>query len=494
MNGMVILVGAGPGDPGLFTIKGREALSKADVVVFDRLISPAIMDMIPKDAERIDVGKRVSHHPVPQSEINSILLQKAQEGKLVVRLKGGDPFMFGRGGEELELLVRTGIPFEVVPGVTSALSVPAYGGIPVTHRDFCSSLHIVTGSARAGKELNIDFDALVAVKGTLVFLMGVAPLPEICNGLLAAGMPPDMPAAIIEHGTLPAQRRISATLATLAEVARENDIKSPAISIVGKVCSLSEDFDWFDRLPLKGKKIVVTRPVNRAGTISARLASLGAEVISHPCIETLPITPCHQLETALAEIEEFSWLVFTSPAGVDALRGYLDTANLDVRTLGNIKIAVIGTGTAKALKQLGLKPDYMPKVYDVEHLASGLADAASGKLLVLRAAEGSPALNEIFQNAGIAYNDVAVYETIFQNGRAEYLRENFYTIDYAVFTSASTVKGFVSSLGEGQDYSKMTALCIGEQTANEARQYAMKVIVSSEATIESMIDKLLEKE
>jgi uroporphyrin-III C-methyltransferase len=494
MSGKVVLVGAGPGDPGLFTIKGREILSKAEVVVYDRLLSSAIMDMIPESAERVDVGKRVAHHPVPQSEINRILLEKAQEGKLVVRLKGGDPFMFGRGGEELELLVENGVPFEVVPGVTSALSVPAYGGIPVTHRDCCSSLHIVTGSARAGKDLSINYDALVGTNGTLVFLMGVAPLPEICQGLLDAGMSPDMPAAIVEHGTLPSQRRISATLSTLADAAKTNDIKSPAISIVGKVCALAEDFDWFDNLPLKGRKIVVTRPKERAGTLSSRLRALGADVIEYPCIETVPITPCEPLENALRNIGEYSWLVFTSPAGVEALEGYLDANNLDVRALGSIKIAVIGTGTAKALKQLGLRADYMPKVYDVEHMASGLIEIATGKILVLRAKEGSPALNEIFQSAGVIYDDIAVYDTVYRSDSSDYLKDNLDSIDCAVFTSASTVKGFVSSLGKDMDYSGLAGICIGEQTAGEAKTYGIKTAVSKEATIDSLVDKLLERE
>ena len=494
MSGKVVLVGAGPGDPGLFTIKGSEVLSKAEVVVFDRLLSSAIMDMIPEKAERIDVGKRVAHHPVPQSEINRILLEKAQEGKFVVRLKGGDPFMFGRGGEELELLVENKVPFEVVPGVTSALSVPAYGGIPVTHRDCCSSLHIVTGSARAGKNLSINYAALVGTNGTLVFLMGVAPLPEICQGLLDAGMEPDMPAAIVEHGTLPSQRRISATLSTLADAAKANDIKSPAISIIGKVCALAEDFDWFDNLPLKGKKIVVTRPKERAGTLSSRLRALGAEVIEHPCIETVPIVPCEQLENAMKNIGGYSWLVFTSPAGVEALEGYLDANSLDVRALGNIKIAVIGTGTAKALKSIGLKADYMPEVYDVAHMASGLVEIASGKILVLRAKEGSPALNEIFSSAGVAYDDIAVYNTVYQSGNPKYLRDILGEIDCAVFTSASTVKGFVSSLGADLDYSGLTGICIGDQTAGEAKLYGIQTDVSKEATIDSLVAKLLERE
>ena len=253
MKGKVILVGAGPGDGGLITVKGLEALKSADVVVYDRLVGREILDMMPENAEKIDVGKASSNHKVPQNEINEILLNKALEGKTVVRLKGGDPFVFGRGGEELELLAERGVAFEVIPGVTSAVAAAAYAGIPVTHRDYASSLHIITGHAREGKELDIDFDALVRAGGTLVFLMGVASMPRIVDGLLKAGMPGDTPAAMVEKGTRPDQRRCDATLATLPRRAAEMKIASPAIIIVGGVCALAESLSWTDRLPLRGQ-------------------------------------------------------------------------------------------------------------------------------------------------------------------------------------------------------------------------------------------------
>ena len=281
-RGKVILVGAGPGDPGLLTLKGQEALKKAEVVVYDRLVSPAILAMMPESAEKIDVGKEASHHKVPQWQINQILLDKALEGKTVVRLKGGDPFVFGRGGEELEGLAERGVAFEEVPGVTSAIAACAYAGIPVTHRDFCSSLHIITGHAKAGAELTIDFEALVRTRGTLVFLMGVTAMPKIVEGLLRAGMDPDTPAAMVESGTTPAQRRCDATLQTLPERAAAMGIHSPAIIVVGKVCALAKDFCWYDRLPLKGKRILVTRPRDRAGTLSEKLRALGADVTEYP--------------------------------------------------------------------------------------------------------------------------------------------------------------------------------------------------------------------
>lgn len=246
MKGKVWLVGAGPGDPGLLTIKGRDVLQHADVVVYDALLSSEILDMILEHTRRIFAGKRSGNHFLPQEETNRVLLEEALAGNKVVRLKGGDPFLFGRGGEELELLAANGVPFEVVPGVTSAIAVPAYNGIPVTHRDYCASVHIITGHRRKDHKLDIDFESLVRTKGTLVFLMGIASLPDICSGLLEAGMEPQMPAAVLEKGTTVQQRRISATIGTLASVCADREVQMPAIIVVGKVCSLADTFSWFE--------------------------------------------------------------------------------------------------------------------------------------------------------------------------------------------------------------------------------------------------------
>ena len=259
-QGKVWLVGAGPGDIGLFTLKGMEVLSQAEVVVYDSLVGQGVLAKVPSSARLINVGKRADKHTMPQEQINQVLLEEAQKGYRVVRLKGGDPFLFGRGGEELELLTANGIPYEVVPGVTSSIAVPAYNGIPVTHRDFCSSVHIITGHRRAGKEYDIDFQALVNAKGTLVFLMGIAALNDICQGLLNAGMDPEMPAAVLQKGTTSDQKRVVATVATLKEEVERQGIETPAIIVVGKVCRLSEEFGWYERLPLADWKVLVTRP------------------------------------------------------------------------------------------------------------------------------------------------------------------------------------------------------------------------------------------
>lgn len=487
-KGMVTLVGAGPGDPGLLTVKGWEVLKRAEVVVYDRLVSPAILSMIPEGAERIDVGKEASHHKIPQEEINQILLRKAQEGRQVVRLKGGDPFVFGRGGEELELLEQHGVPFAEVPGVTSAIAAAAYAGIPVTHRDFCSSLHIITGHARAGKPLTIDFEALVRTGGTLIFLMGVTAMPMIVEGLLNAGMAADMPAAMVEDGTLSRQRRCDATLSTLPQRAAEMEIRSPAIIVVGKVCSLAPRFDWFERLPLKGRTVLVTRPRERAGVLSDRLRSLGANVWEHPCIETVPILPCPAMEGALEELGRFKWVCFTSPAGVEAMWHRLRALGRDARGLAGVKLAAIGPGTAKALGQCGLSADYVPAVYDAAHLGAGLP--AEGKVLILRAEVGSRELTEAFDRRRIEFEDVAVYRTKYDHPLSPALRAavNGGAVRYAAFTSASTVKGFVGSVGEDTDFSRLVGLCIGEQTAAEARRYGIEVRVAREATIDALVE------
>ncbi|MCD7928102.1 MAG: uroporphyrinogen-III C-methyltransferase [Oscillospiraceae bacterium] len=487
MIGTVTLVGAGPGDPGLLTLRGRQALAQAQVVVYDRLVSPAILDLIPAEAERIDVGKQASHHPIPQEQINKILLDKALEGKAVVRLKGGDPFLFGRGGEELEELQAHGVPFQVVPGISSAIAVPGYAGIPVTHRDFTSSLHIITGHARKGKALDINFDALVRAGGTLVFLMGVTSLPQICDGLLQAGMDPDCPAAVIERGCTPHQRRLDGTVSTLAQLAREREVTSPAISMFGPVCRLGEKLDWFDALPLKGRRIVVTRPRERAGTLSRRLRELGADVLECPCIETAPILPCPAMEHALEDIRSYEWLAFTSAAGVEAFAACLERRGWDARLLGGVRLAAIGPGTAGALKKQGLRADLIPDVYDAAHLGQTLGRAAGGRVLLLRAEQGSQELPEALERAGVAFDDVACYRTLLTPDPL--LRRLVETQPglLAAFTSASTVRGFCAAVGEGTDLSSMTGVCIGPQTAAEAEGRGIPTVTAPAATIDDLI-------
>ncbi|MDC7287043.1 uroporphyrinogen-III C-methyltransferase [Blautia schinkii] len=489
--GKVWLVGAGPGDIGLFTIKGMTVLSKAEVVVYDSLVGQGVLSKIPPNARLINVGKRASHHTMCQEDINQVLLTEAQKGYRVVRLKGGDPFLFGRGGEELELLAQNGIPYEVVPGVTSPLSVPAYNGIPVTHRDFCSSLHIITGHKRAGQEYDIDFQALVHTKGTLVFLMGVTALADICKGLLDAGMDPQMPAAVLQKGTTAGQKRVVATVETLkAEVDRQG-IETPAIIVVGKVCTLAEKFAWYEKLPLAGWKVLVTRPRDLISHTAAKLREKGAEVLELPAIRTEPMEDQARLYEALERLVTYQWLVFTSPTGVDVFFREMQNREKDIRALGACKLAAIGEGTRKKLRERGLYVDLMPEVYDGDSLGAALAEKLCGgeHILIPRAEKGNENLVKLLCEAGAQVEDVPTYQTVYDQSVLIDEKKEFEAgaIDCVVFTSASTVKGFVEGT-KGLDYTKVRAACIGKQTKAAADAYGMTTFMAEKATIDSLID------
>ena len=494
-TGKVWLVGAGPGDIGLFTKKGMEVLQNAEVVVYDSLVGQGVLSMIPKDAITINVGKRAGNHTLPQEGINQVLLEQAQKGYRVVRLKGGDPFLFGRGGEELVLLKEHQIPYEIVPGVTSPLAVPAYNGIPVTHRDFCSSLHIITGHKKAGMAYDIDFEALVRTKGTLVFLMGVTALEDICNCLMKAGMDPDMPAAILQQGTTAGQKRIVATVGTLkAEVDRQG-IETPAIIVVGKVCSLAKEFAWYEELPLAGYKVLLTRPRDLISSTAQKLRAQGAEVLELPAIRTEAIEDNEALRRAWKQMKEYQWLVFTSPTGVKIFFEQMKKECCDIRALGSVKIAAIGEGTKKALRERGLFVDLMPEIYDGENLARALAAQLSGKekILIPRAEAGNPELVKILEEAGACVDDMPTYRTCYESQdiideAAEFEKGK---IDCAVFTSASTVRGFAEAV-KGLDFGKVKAACIGKQTRAEAEKYGMQTWMAEKATMDSLVQLVID--
>ena len=492
--GKVTLVGAGPSGLDLLTLRGFNALQNADVVVFDRLVEQDIIDIIPDKAEKIDVGKQNNHHPVPQEQINQILIDKAKENKNVVRLKGGDCFLFGRGGEECEYLLANNIPFEVVSGVTSAIAAPAYAGIPVTHRDFCSSVHIITAHAKAGKKLEIDFESLVKLKGTLVFLMGLSSINEVMQGLINSGMSKDMPAAVIESGTRLTQRKIVSDISNISQKVKDLSFKSPSIIIVGEVCTLSNSLDWFSKQPLYGQTVVVTRPKERIGTLSEKLRRLGANVIECPCIQTVNEVDTDKFSNALKTT--YDYVVLTSPAGVSAMIEALETINKDLRVFYNCKFAVIGSGTAKELKKYGINADLMPEIYDSEHLGKLLADKldSNSSVLILRARDGSKELTKALERKGINFSDISTYRTEYCCNKSEMLREMIENsiINVITFTSASTVTGFVNSINLDK-YNNFTALCIGEQTAKKAEFYGMKTKIAKNATIDSMIAALLEE-
>ena len=494
--GKVFLVGAGPGDVGLLTLKSKQLIETADVIVYDSLVGDGVLSMIPETTRSINVGKRSGHHIKPQYETNRLLLEEAQKGNTVVRLKGGDPFMFGRGGEELELLAMNHIPFEVVPGITSPLAVPAYNGIPVTHRDVCSSLHIITGHKRAGQVFTCDFEALKRTGGTLVFLMGITALEDICNGLLGAGMDPDMPAAVLQQGTTAGQKRVVATLSTLKQEVDRQGIETPAIIVVGKVCALADRFAWYEKLPLSGMKLVVTRPRDMISQMAMKLRRLGAEVLELPAICTQPVLDNQQLKEALNVLDTYQWIAFTSPTGVKVFFNELKKSGKDIRALGSVKIASIGKGTSRELEKFGLYADLVPEVFDGEHLGQKLAGAAEegDRILLPRADIGNhEIIAELEKGRNLTVTDIPTYTTtytssdildqklIFESGKKV----------MAVFTSASTVKGFASACPD-LDYSKVQAACIGRQTAAAASALGMQIHVSKEASMDSLVELICE--
>ena len=489
-TGKVWLVGAGPSDPGLFTLKGMKVLEEAQVVIYDHLVGAGVLSMMPKDAELIDVGKIAGNHTVPQHEINRIILQKALEGKRVVRLKGGDPFVFGRGGEELELLSENNIPFEVVPGITSAVSVPAYNGIPVTHRDFTSSFHVITGHTRNKDEAEIDYEALVRLEGTLVFLMGVGAMKKICSGLISAGMSEDMPAAVLENGTSAHQRKVVSTVKNLCEDSEKTGIKTPAIIIVGKVCSLADKFSWAEKRPLGKLKVAVTRPKDRASALADRLREQGAEVVLLPSVRTEKRRDNRAISDAINNISDYSWIAFTSPAGVKIFFEILKEKKKDIRNLSGIKFAAIGSATAEAVMQKGIFVDLVPEKYNGGELGKLLAEKVSDKekILIPRAAIGTEDLIRPLEDKGLYYDDIPVYDTIWETGLAVKYDSS---IDAVAFTSASTVKAFAEN-NKNIDFSSVTAVCIGEQTAKAASDLGMKILISPEATIDAMVRYMTE--
>ena len=501
--GKVWLAGAGPGDASLLTIKTKELLEKVDVIVYDSLISVEIMSLIPKEKECIFVGKRAGNHAVPQEGINKILLEEALKGKKVLRLKGGDPFVFGRGGEELELLVEHGIPFEIVPGITSAVAVAAYAGIPVTHRDFTSSFHVITGHARKGGVSRVDYKALVQTQGTLVFLMGISNMPDICNGLLEAGMRPDMPAAVLEKGTTSRQRTIKSDVSHLVEEAEKKQVQTPAIIVVGEVCKLEDDFAWAKKRSLGGRQFLITRPKQNSSVLAGRLRDLGAQVLEIPAISTKTIKDNMKMkEVLLTPTEKERWLVFSSPIGVDTFFEELSELGMDMRQVLQaapcMKFAALGSATAKILKKYGWKADVVPEVFNAKCLGECLAKEASAdsEIVVLRAKEGSKELIPPLQKVGLSVYDIATYETTYEVNAVleDAVRTAFKAdeIDAVTFTSASTVKGFVNAIVD-VDYSKIKAVCIGQQTADAASSYGMQIMISEEASMDSMIE-LIERE
>ena len=495
-KGKVWLVGAGPGDVSLITVKGREVLASADVVVYDALVRGGTMALMPEGAELIYAGKRAGKHTMSQEAINELLLEKALEGKKVVRLKGGDPFLFGRGGEELELLEQNGIDYEIVPGVTSAFAAPAYAGIPVTHRDFCRGVSVITGHRRANGWLDVNFKALAETGNTLVFLMGMSTIEIIMNGLLEAGMAGDTPAAIIEKGTTASQRVITTDLLHLKQTAEDEHAGAPAVIVIGHVAALAGRFGWRGSLPLSGVRAIVTRPKELSSGLAALLRKRGAEVIEVPVIDIEPVKDNRPLSDAIEKLTGgcYQWVVLTSPSGV---RVFFDELmkHSDLRALAGCRIAAIGKGSEAELAKRGIRADMVPSVYDGRTLGAELSALLKpgDHVLIPRARIGNKALTEeLAKVKDVTIDDIATYDTVYTAPDwfdAE--KELTYPETYALFTSASGVRGFVSAYPD-MDHSMIKAVCIGAMTAAEAEKYGMKVWISGEATLVSLADRLQE--
>ncbi|MGV8074519.1 MAG: uroporphyrinogen-III C-methyltransferase [Syntrophobacteraceae bacterium] len=494
-RGKVYLVGAGPGDPSLLTIKGRDLLRQAEVVIYDYLANEELLKYVPPEAERIYVGKKAGEHTMSQNAINDLLVEKGMTG-IVVRLKGGDPFVFGRGGEEAQALVAAGIPFEVVPGVTAAIAVPAYAGIPLSHRDFAGSMAFVTGHEREDKgDSKIAWDKLACAVGTLVFFMGVKNLPDICKNLITHGRPSTTPVAVIRWGTTPDQETIVGTLEDISEKVRQAKLKPPAITVVGDIVGLRKELNWFENRPLFGKRIVVTRSREQASDFKAALVEAGAQCIEFPTIEIKPPSSWEPLDAAIAKLSSYDWAIFTSVNGVRYFVDRLWDSGLDVRELKGVRLAAIGPKTADELRKFGMRPDLVPEEYRAEALIDGLSgeDLKGKSILLPRALVARDVLPETLCRLGANVDVVPAYQTVLPTSQSGEIlnRLRLGTIDCLTFTSSSTVSNFFALI-EKEELILLPArpaiACIGPVTAQTAEGYGLETdVIPSEYTIPGLV-------
>ena len=496
--GRVYLVGGGPGDPGLITVAGVEALAQAEVVVYDRLVNKRLLQLAPSDAELVFVGKEPGHQALSQDEINLLLVAKAREGKRVVRLKGGDPFVFGRGGEEAQALAEAGLPFEVVPGVTSAIAAAAYAGIPVTHRGVASSVAFVTGHEDPAKgDAAVDWTKLATAVDTIVLLMGVANLKEIADKLIAAGRDAETPAAVIEWATTPAQRTVSGTLAGIAASAERAGVGNPAVVVVGEAVRLRETLAWFDTRPLFGKRVLVTRTREQASELARALAAAGAEPVELPALQITRRFDAKRLAKAADALRDgtYDWLLFTSANAVAIFFEFLMERGLDARAL-RASVAAIGPGTAAALKSRGVAADVTPSAD--AYTAEGLLAALDGvemdgcRVLLPRAEGGREVLTEGLRTRGASVDEVTLYvAAVPEDPDAEGLRRLLAgEIDVATFASSSSVRNLVSMLGDDLEALRGARIaCIGPTTAATLEELLGRPpdVVASEHTIAGLV-------
>ncbi len=495
----VYLIGAGPGDPGLLTLKAKAVLETADVLIYDYLANKAFLDFARPGAEIIYVGKKGGDHTLPQDQINKLIVAKAREGKVVARLKGGDPYVFGRGAEEAEELLDDGLTFEVIPGVTSAVAAPAYAGIPITHRKFASSVSFITGHEDPTKDASAhNWPALAQAASTLIFFMGVKNLPEISRRLIDGGRSPDTPAALVRWGTTCHHRSMTATLATIADKAKELGFKAPSLLVVGEVVSLHDKLNWFEQKPLLGKGVVITRSREQASDLVRLLSDMGACCHEFPTIDVKPLADTAPVRAAIGRLDGFDWLVFTSVNGVKYFWNELTAIGRDARALSGLMVAAIGPATAQALADKGIKADFVPQKYIAEAVVDGLLALQIGgkKVLIPRAAQAREILPEELCKAGAEVEVLPVYQTVLSaqdpQDILDAISEN--EIHYLTFTSSSTVDNFfqmipAATLAPLRD--KLTIACIGPITAATLEKHGFTPDIQPEAyTIPALVQAL----
>jgi uroporphyrinogen III methyltransferase/synthase len=493
-TGKVYVVGAGPGAPGLITQKAHECLVKADVVIYDHLVDKQVLNSVPDGAEIIYAGKTPSKHTKEQVEINRLLVQKANEGKTVVRLKGGDPFIFGRGGEEAAALADNGIPFEIVPGISSAIAVPAYAGIPLTHRGMSSSYAVITGHEDPGKEKSsINWEKLATATDTLVFLMGMKNLSEIVSKLIEHGRGADTPVAVINNGTQPEQKTVVGTLKDIAAKVQEQSLDPPSVIVVGEVVKLREKLGWFDNQPLFGKQILVTRAQHQANTLSRLLYEHGARPVELPLIDIKLILDTGELDSAISDLSLYQWIIFTSVNGVELFFKQLHALKQDSRALYGVKTGVIGPATAEALEEKGIVPDCCPSVYTSEGLLDALKkmNIAGNRFLLPRADIADKQLTEGLAHLDAEVHEISIYKTVAPSDSQSRLKEILSTgdIDVIALTSSSTVNNLLAIVqNENLSLGNVKIACIGPKTAESIVAVGLKAdIVAHEHTMTGLV-------
>lgn len=495
--GKVYIIGAGPGDPGLITLRAVSVLRLADVVIYDNLVNEELLKYAPPGARFIYAGKQGGDHTLSQDQINAHLAQEALKGHTVARLKGGDPFIFGRGGEEAEVLVEHGVPFEVIPGVTSAIAVPAYAGIPLTHRGLTSTVAFITGHEDPTKEKSdIDWQALCGI-GTLVFLMGVKNLEQITEALISRGKSPDTPAALIRRGTTPHQGILTATVGGIVELARKNKFKPPAILVVGEVVGLRDTLRWFDAKPLFGMGVVITRPERQADDLARLLAAEGANPIAFPTIAIGPPESWDELDSAIDALDTFEWLIFTSANGVHFFLNRLQALGRDIRDLKGIKICCIGPATARQIEERGIRVDLVPGEYIAEGILKSFEamDLTGAKILIPRAEKARDVLPQGLRKMGAEVVVATTYRTGNSGRKKEELAACLKAgeVQVITFTSSSTVTNFVEIMGA--DYHlphDVKIACIGPVTAATAKKAGLTIdIAQEEYTMEGLVASLV---